>query len=197
VNIFKEYLAYECSGTPVDCVKLASHVYFKDVNFDLCVSGINHGSNAAINIIYSGTMSAAMEGSILGIPSVGFSYMDVNANADFSGSSHYARKIIEQMLDHSFGKCNLLNVNIPKIPLEDIKGMKICKQGKSGWTQDFVEAKDPQGDPYYWMTGEFLLRDKDEDTDIKALANGFVSIVPSKHDLTSYVGLEEMAYFAE
>ncbi len=184
--------AYECSGTPVDCVKIARHVFFKDIKFDLCVSGINHGSNAAINIIYSGTMSAAMEASLADIPSIGFSLMDVSEGADFSGSQHYARKLIPFALSHEFVHSKLLNVNIPKLPISDIKGMKICKQGRSGWSEEFIEAKDPRGNPYYWMAGDFVLYEESPDTDINALGEGFVSVVPSMHDLTSYPGIEEL-----
>ena len=192
VNHYPGIEAYECSGTPVDCVKIARKVFFKDINFDLCVSGINHGSNAAINIIYSGTMSAAMEASLAGIPSIGFSVLDVSHDADFTGSQHYARKIIPFALSHQFVQSKLLNVNIPNLPTAEIKGMKICRQGKSGWSEEFVESKDPRGNPYYWMAGEFVLHEEGHDTDIKALGEGYVSIVPSMHDLTSYPAIDEL-----
>jgi len=184
--------AYECSGTPVDCVKIARHVYFEKITFDLCVSGINHGSNAAINIVYSGTMSAAMEASITGIPSIGFSLMNVAYDANFEGSKHYARKIIDFALSHKFEHSKLLNVNIPDLPISEIKGMRICKQGKSGWAEEFVEAKDPRGKPYYWMAGHFVLNEEDHDSDIHALGNDYVSIVPSMHDLTSHPAINEL-----
>ena len=192
VDHYEGIQAYECSGTPVDCVKIARHVYFPDVKFDLCVSGINHGSNAAINIIYSGTMSAAMEASLAGIPSIGFSLLDVSHGADFTASKAYAKKIIEFSLNHSFQNSKLLNVNIPNLPLKDIKGMKVCKQGKSGWSEEFIEAKDPRGKPYYWMAGAFVLHEESPDSDINALDNGYVSIVPSMHDLTAYPAIEEL-----
>lgn len=192
VDHYGDIKAYECSGTPVDCVKIARHVFFPDIKFDLCVSGINHGSNAAINIIYSGTMSAAMEASLAGIPSIGFSLLDVSHDADFRASKVYAEKIIEFSLHHSFQNSKLLNVNIPNLPVEEIKGMKVCKQGKSGWSEEFVESKDPRGRPYYWMAGEFILHEESPDSDINALGNGFVSIVPSMHDLTAYPAIEEL-----
>lgn len=184
--------AYECSGTPVDCVKIARHVFFPNIQFDLCVSGINHGSNAAINILYSGTMSAAMEASLAGIPSIGFSLLDLSYNADFTASQHYAAKLISFALSHQFEHSKLLNVNIPNLPLEEIKGMKVCKQGKSGWSEEFLEAKDPRGRPYYWMAGDFILHEESPDSDINALGNGYVSVVPSMHDLTSYPAIPEL-----
>lgn len=184
--------AYACSGTPVDCVKIARHVFFPDVKFDLCVSGINHGSNAAINILYSGTMSAAMEASLAGIPSIGFSLLDVSPDADFTASKHYAGQLINFALSHQFESSKLLNVNIPNLPLTEIKGIKVCKQGKSGWSEEFVESKDPRGKPYYWMAGEFILHEESPDSDINALGNGYVSVVPSMHDLTAYPAIDEL-----
>ncbi len=189
VDVFEGIDAYECSGTPVDCVKLAKSVILKDRKVDLCVSGINHGSNASINIIYSGTMSAAMEASLEGIPSIGFSYLDYSFEADFSGPRHFARQIIDYALNKKLGDAQLLNVNIPALPLADIKGIKVCKQAEGTWTEDFVESKDPRGESYYWMTGEFILESKETDTDIWALNNGYVSVVPSMHDLTHHTAL--------
>ncbi|MEL6389941.1 MAG: 5'/3'-nucleotidase SurE [Bacteroidota bacterium] len=192
VDVFDGIEAYECSGTPVDCVKLAKSVVLKDRPVDLCVSGINHGSNASINIIYSGTMSAAMEASLEGIKSIGFSYLDFSFEADFSGAKHYADLLIRYALGHSFGETNLLNVNIPKLPVEDIKGFRVCRQADGNWTEEFIESKDPRGEKYYWMTGVFLLDDQSEDTDIWALNNGYVSVVPSMHDLTSYKSIGKL-----
>jgi len=189
--------AYKCSGTPVDCVKIARNVMYKDIDFDLCVSGINHGSNAAINIIYSGTMSAAMEASLEGIPAIGFSLCDISMEADFAAATHYAAVMIRWALDHEFKKSLLLNVNIPKLPIEDIKGIKVCCQGKSAWKEDFMEVKNPRGESYYWMTGEFVLYEEAEDTDIRALGEGYISVVPSMHDLTAHPALEEFRYLEE
>lgn len=186
VDVFEGIDAYECSGTPVDCVKLAKSVILKNRKIDLCVSGINHGSNASINIIYSGTMSAAMEASIEGIPSIGFSYLDFSFEADFTSCKYYAKLIIEYTLDQKLGKASLINVNIPKLTIEEIKGIRVCKQAEGNWTEDFVESKDPRGQSYYWMTGEFYLESKEDDTDIWALNNGYVSVVPSMHDLTDH-----------
>lgn len=186
VDIFSGIEAYECSGTPADCVKLAKNVILKDRNIDLCVSGINHGSNASINIIYSGTMSAAMEASIEGINSIGFSLLDFSFNADFSAAAHYARKLSHEVLRNGLQDCNLLNVNIPAVPLKDINGVKVCRQADGNWNETFQEGKDPRGQKYYWLTGEFLYNDHEEDTDLYALEKNYVSVVPSGHDLTEH-----------
>jgi len=189
VDVFDDIPAYECSGTPVDCVKLAKQVILKNRKVDLCVSGINHGSNASINIIYSGTMSAAMEASIEGIPSIGFSHLDYSFEADFSAAKHYAKKIIEHTLNEGMGDAKLLNVNIPNLPLTEIKGVKVCRQAEGTWNEEFVESKDPRGQSYYWMTGSFSLHTEDKNTDIWALQNNYISVVPSKHDLTDHHAL--------
>lgn len=185
-----EIEAYECSGTPVDCVKLAKHVLLKERSIDLCLSGINHGSNASVNIIYSGTMSAAMEASIEGIPSIGFSLLDYSFEADFSASVHFARIISKYVLEHGISNCNLLNVNIPRLPLEEIIGIKVCRQAEGRWIEDFTEGLDPRSQKYYWLTGNFVVDDNGEDTDIHALENGYVSVVPSWHDLTRYPAIQ-------
>ncbi len=186
--------SYECSGTPVDCVKLAHHVVAKNKGreIDLCISGINHGSNASLNIIYSGTMSAAMEASLEGIPAVGFSLLHYSWDADFEPSKYFVRQICEFMLNNTLETTKLLNVNIPKLPLADIKGIKVCRQAVGRWIEAFVESKDPSGKPYYWMSGKYELLDSGDDHDIWALENGYVSVVPSNHDLTYYQGINEM-----
>ena len=186
VDVYPGTLAYECSGTPVDCVKLAKSIVLADRNIDLCVSGINHGSNASINIIYSGTMSAAMEASLEGIPSIGFSFLDYSFEADFSTPRHYTKRVIEYVLKNGMGLASLLNVNIPVLPLEEVNGIKICRQAKGNWTEEYREAKDPRGQSYYWLTGEFQIESEDTESDIWALRNGFVSVVPSMHDLTQH-----------
>ena len=153
VDTFDDVMAYECSGTPVDCVKLAKHVLLPDREIDLCVSGINHGSNASINIIYSGTMSAAMEAALEGINSIGFSLNDYSLEADFEGAKYYASKVIERVLNHGITDCDLINVNIPAIPKEEIKGMKMCHQAEGRWVEEFVEGINPRGQKIllaYW-----------------------------------------------
>ena len=196
-KVFEGITSYSCSGTPVDCVKLAKNVIWKDRTIDLCVSGINHGSNASINIIYSGTMSAAMEASLEGIDSIGFSLLDFSYNADFSAAKHYANAISKMALSKAFDQCKLLNVNIPKLPLEEIKGIKVCRQGDGYWVEDFQEGADPRGRKYYWLSGEFINKEKGEDSDIWALANGYVSIVPSGHDLTIHPAIQTMKYLED
>ncbi len=178
--------AYQCSGTPVDCVKLAvAKVLHRKP--DICLSGINHGANHSINVIYSGTMSAAVEAAIESIPSVGFSLLDFSIEADFAASRHYARAIVEHMLTTKWDKHLVLNVNIPKGDLSLIKGIKICKQAYAKYEEDFVERHDPSGKKYFWLTGEFVNFDKARDTDVWALKNNYVSVVPVQFDLTNYV----------
>lgn len=185
VDIFEGIEAYSCSGTPVDCVKIAVDKVLHRKP-DICLSGVNHGANHSINVIYSGTMSAAMEASIESIPAVGFSLLDYGANPDFSASQHYARIIVKKMLKKKLPKHFLLNVNIPKLSMEEIKGYKICKQAYAKYMESFLDRKDPHGRNYYWLTGEFVNFDKTKDSDVWALANGYVSVVPVQFDLTNY-----------
>ena len=192
VNIFPGIESWESSGTPVDCVKLAKNVVLKDRQIDLCVSGVNHGSNASINIIYSGTLSAAMEASLENIRSVGFSLLDFSFDADFEPAKPWIRHIIEFMLARPFKTGQLLNVNIPKLPAEQIKGLRLCRQADARWKEKMVEGRYPSGQPYYWLSGEFYNNDMAEDTDVWALDNGYISVVPSMHDLTSYPALESL-----
>ena len=184
--------AFECSGTPVDCVKIAKSVLLEGRTPDLCVSGINHGSNAAVNIIYSGTMSAAMEASLEGVPSIGFSYLDYAADADFSVCRPYVEKIMAQVLEHGMAGGSLYNVNIPKLPANEIKGIKVCRQADARWVEKYRAGEDPRGRPYYWLTGEFVNNDPDEDADANALLAGYVSLVPSHHDLTDHRTFERL-----
>jgi len=178
--------AYACSGTPVDCVKLAvDKVLHRKPT--ICLSGINHGANHSINVIYSGTMSAALEASIESIPSIGFSLLDLSIEADFTAAAHFAGIIIEKVLaDKNLDKHLCLNVNIPKVEAKLIKGIKICKQAYAKYEEKYVERKDPYGKKYYWLTGEFINFDKSKDTDVWALKNNYVSVVPVQFDLTNY-----------
>jgi 5'-nucleotidase len=194
VDAFEGVDAYECSGTPVDCVKLAKNVLLKGRIIDLCVSGINHGSNASINIIYSGTMSAAMEASLEGVNSIGFSHLDYSFEADFTAARHFASIIIEKVLKEGLVNCSLLNVNIPIGKIEEIKGIKVCKQGDGSWVEDFQEGIDPRGQKYYWLTGKFVNQDGHPLADIKYLDENYVTVVPSGHDLTKYNAIEELTY---
>lgn len=187
VDTFKDLgvEAYQCSGTPVDCVKLATDKVLKEKP-DICLSGINHGSNASINVIYSGTMSAAMEAAVEGIPSAGFSLMDFNFDADFFVSKEVAFQVAKRMLRETLPPHFLLNVNIPKVRKSEYKGLRICRQAAASWAESFDKRVDPRGRDYYWMTGKFLNRDMGEDTDIEALKNGFASIVPVSIDFTDF-----------
>lgn len=182
---------YSCSGTPVDCVKLAVNELIKEKP-DLCVSGINHGSNSSINVIYSGTMSAAVEAGIEGIPAIGFSLLDYDWNADFEPFKKYVRKIAAEVLEKGLPEGVILNVNFPKQKEEEIKGVKICRQAKAYWKEEFDKRKTPQGKDYYWLTGEFINQDKGEDTDEWALANGYVSVVPVQFDLTAHHAIQQL-----
>jgi 5'-nucleotidase len=177
--------AWQCSGTPVDCVKLAVDKILHRKP-DICLSGINHGPNHSINVIYSGTMSAAVEAAIESIPSIGFSLMDYSIEADFSAARKYVRIIVEKLLAMTPDKHTILNVNIPALPEELIKGMKICRQAYAKYEEDFIERTDPSSRKYYWLTGKFLNMDKGRDTDVKALEQGYVSVVPIQFDLTNY-----------
>jgi len=176
---------YSCSGTPVDCVKLATREIMSRKP-DLCVSGINHGSNSSINVIYSGTMSAAVEAGIEGIPAIGFSLLDYDWNANFEVLKPFVKTIASEVLLNGLPEGVVLNVNFPKLADGQIKGAKICRQAKAKWVETFDKRKTPQGKDYYWLTGEFINEDLGEDTDEWALAHGFVSIVPVQFDLTAH-----------
>ena len=184
-------LEYSCSGTPADCVKLAVNELMPRKP-DLCVSGINHGSNSSINVIYSGTMSAAIEAGIEGIPAIGFSLLDYRWNANFSDSKKFIKKITLNALKNKIPKDVVLNVNIPTLKESEIKGIKICRQAKSYWVEEFDKRKNPLGQEYYWLTGKFIDKDKGEDTDEWALKNGFISIVPVEFDLTAHSAIKAL-----
>ena len=182
-------IEYSCSGTPADCVKLAINELMPRKP-DLCVSGINHGSNSSINVIYSGTMSAAIEAGIEGVPAIGFSLLDYSWNADFSQSKDFIRKITLNALNNGIPKGVVLNVNIPSIKKSDIKGVKICRQAKAYWVEEFDKRKNPLGQEYYWLTGKFVNKDQGEDTDEWALKNNYISIVPVEFDLTAHHAIQ-------
>jgi 5'-nucleotidase len=187
-DTFGDIPSYHCSGTPADCVKIAVDKVMHR-HPDLCVSGINHGSNSSINVLYSGTMSAAVEASIEGIPSVGFSLLDYRHEADFSAATHFAQIICEQVLQNGLAEATLLNVNIPNLKQDEIKGIKICRQAIAKWEEEYIQRQDPFGRDYYWLTGNFVNNDKGTDTDEWALANGYVSVVPVQYDLTAHHGI--------
>jgi 5'-nucleotidase len=176
---------WACSGTPADCVKLATGVLLKHKP-DLLVSGINHGSNSSISILYSGTMSAAMEGTIEGIPSIGFSLLNYKMEADFTGAQHAARAVIGQVLQHGLPTGVALNVNIPNLPPAALKGLKITRQAVGRFVEEFDQRTDPYGREYYWLTGKFYTEDHGQDTDEWALGQGYVSVCPAQIDLTAH-----------
>ena len=177
---------YSCTGTPVDCVKIAVNKILSR-RPDLCVSGINHGSNVSISVIYSGTMSAAVEGSIESIPSIGFSLCDYSIDADFNAAKKVVRALAEQVLNSGLTPNTCLNVNIPPLHINEIKGIRICRQARANWIEELDERKDPSGNSYYWLTGKFQnFEAANEDTDVWALDNGYVSVVPVQFDMTAH-----------
>lgn len=188
-------IEYACTGTPVDCVKMAINQILKKTP-DLILSGVNHGSNSSINVIYSGTMSAAIEGALEGVPSIGFSLCDYAMEADFTQAEKFVASIIANALKHKMPKGVCLNVNIPKLKAEDFKGIKVVRQAKANWVERFDERKDPYGKHYYWLTGEFVNFEPEAlDTDEWALANGYISVVPTQADLTAHNALTKLNYF--
>ncbi|MDW5287921.1 5'/3'-nucleotidase SurE [Formosa sp. PL04] len=182
---------YSCSGTPADCVKLGVREILKQTP-DLCVSGINHGSNSSINVIYSGTMSAAIEAGIEGIPAIGFSLLDYNWGANFSHAESFIKTITENTLEHGLPQGVVLNVNIPNVPKKDIKGIRVCRQARANWVEKFDKRQSPMGKDYYWLTGKFVNLDQGEDTDEWALENNYVSVVPVQFDLTAYQSIKQI-----
>jgi 5'-nucleotidase len=185
--LFEGVKAYECSGTPADCVKMARHFVLKDkIQPDVVVSGVNHGSNTSISVLYSGTMSAAIEGAIEGTPAIGFSLCDYSHDADFSHTEEYIKKITLQVLQKGLPKGVALNVNFPPKQNEKLKGVRVCRQANAKWVEEFVERHDPNGRPYFWMTGNFVNFDKGQDNDEWAIANNYVSVVPCQFDLTAH-----------
>lgn len=177
---------YACNGTPVDCVKLAFNQILPGKP-DLLVAGINHGSNAAASIFYSGTMAAALEGCINEIPSVGISLVSHNPDADLTATEFYSEKIIRKLIENGLPGSVCLNINVPDVPIEKIKGIKVCRQTKGYWQEEFEKRTDPQGKKYFWLTGKFHNSEPEaQDTDEWALKNNYVSIVPAQVDLTSY-----------
>lgn len=185
---------YKTNGTPVDCVKLAQKVILKDRKIDLILSGINHGANSSVSLIYSGTMGAAIEGSMENYPSIGFSYANYDSNIDFSGAAHYAKIIIEKVLQNSLPPYISLNVNFPNTPLTEIKGVKITRQTRGYWHEELVEKIDPNGHKYYWATGYLVDKDNGEDSCEWALNHNCVSVQPVQFDLTAYQHLETLKF---
>jgi 5'-nucleotidase len=183
---------YSCTGTPVDCVKIAVNKLLSRKP-DLCVSGINHGSNMSINVIYSGTMSAAVEGAIESIPSIGFSLLNESIDADFSAAKKVVKVVAAQVLKHGLPPDVCLNVNIPKLDKDQIKGIRVCRQARANWIEELDERHDPSGKQYFWLTGKFDNFEKGKkDTDVWALENGYVSVVPTQFDMTAHTAIKSL-----
>ncbi len=185
--------AYACSGTPSDCMKIAFDVVL-DRKPDLCLSGINHGSNAATNVIYSGTMAAAMEGALVGVNSIGLSIYEYDHGANLSVAKYYTRQLIELALNQDMPGSRLINVNFPPQELGKVKGIRICKQADAKWKERFDERTDPFGRKYYWLTGDFVNHDESEDSDVYALSQGYISVVPIRYD---YTAVEDLDFYKE
>ena len=181
--------AYACTGTPADCVKLGMDKVLEKKP-DFCFSGINHGSNASVNVVYSGTMGAAMEAALAGVPSIGFSNQDYDHQGDLTTCAKYVEEIIETAMTKGFGNSSLLNVNVPFVPVDKVKGIRICRQAVAQWTQEFDERADPYGRSYYWLTGNLENNDIGEDTDLYALEHHYVSVVPVLLDFTAHQEME-------
>ncbi len=184
---------YKINGTPVDCVKIALN-QLASRKPDILVSGINHGSNSSISIIYSGTMGGAIEGSLNGIPAVGFSLCSHSMDADFSLVKEYGEDIFLEVFKNKLNTNTCLNVNFPVINKKDFKGVKVCRQAKGVWKEEYEKRTDPHGGTYYWLTGNFKNQENGAtDTDEWALANNYASIVPVKIDLTDYDNLKSFS----
>ena len=189
----EDVLVYSLNGTPVDCVKMAFDHLFKDEKVDLVISGINHGSNAAVNVLYSGTMGAAIEAAFYNIPSIGLSLTDHNLDADFEGAVKYGTQIIKSVLTNELPRPLCLNVNVPNIPCNEIKGIRLSRQTRGYWREEFYKRTDPHGREYFWLTGSYTNYEPDaQDTDEWALANGYVSVVPVQVDMTAYNQMEQL-----
>jgi 5'-nucleotidase len=185
-----KFFGYAVEGTPADCVKLAVRSLLTEPP-DLVVSGINHGSNTAISIIYSGTVSAATEGTVLGIPSIAVS-LATWGTPDFRYAARFARKLASFVLSRKIPQKMLLNVNVPAVKEKDIKGVKITRQGKTVWDDRFEVRRDPYNKEYFWLTGDIEVIDHSDDTDHIAVMNNYISITPIQYDLTDYEMLMKM-----
>jgi 5'-nucleotidase len=186
-----DYEEYSCNGTPADCVKLAFKIVMRR-RPDFLFSGINHGTNSSINVIYSGTMAAVLEGALAGVPSVGFSLNNYSLRADFGPSAQYIKTIAAEVIANGLPEGVCLNVNIPDIPASEIKGIKVCRQAAGTWQEDFDEREDPHGSKYYWMKGVYVQTGNGENTDHSALQQGYVAVVPIQFDLTADHALQSL-----
>lgn len=182
---------YACDGTPADCVKMGLE-HFCPRRPSMVLAGINHGSNSSINIVYSATMGAVLEGCLDGCPSVGFSLLNHSPEADFSGCTAGIRHILHQLIEHPLPEWTALNVNIPRIPADQIRGIRVCRQARAAWTDSLTPFTDADGTPCWKMTGKFVCNDPGTDTDEHALAEGYISVVPIRPDLTCISAIEPL-----
>lgn len=187
----RQFFGWAVEGTPADCVKLAIRSLLKEKP-DVLVSGVNHGSNTAINIIYSGTVSAATEGTVLGIPSIAVSLTTYGPNPDFRYAAKFARKLAIFVVKKGLPEGTLLNVNVPAVKKADIRGVIVTRQGKTRWDDTFDVRRDPNNKAYYWLTGKLTIIDHSDDTDEIAVSNNYISVTPIQYDLTDYSTLEKM-----
>jgi len=185
-----EFFGYAVEGTPADAVKLGVRFLLKEKPHML-ISGINHGSNTSINIIYSGTVSAATEGTILGIPSIAVS-LTTYEEADFSYAAKVAARLALVVAEKGLPDRTLLNVNVPALPEDKIRGILVTKQGRSTWDDTFDVRRDPANREYFWLTGRMNVIDTDPETDQIAIRNGYISVTPVHYDLTDRRMLDEM-----
>ena len=191
VSMFDGVEAFSISGTPVDCVKLAIYEVLKDKP-DLILSGINHGENSSSNVLYSGTMSAAIEGAMEGVPSIGISLSNYDSDANFNQYESWVSDIISKALTDGLPEHTCLNVNIPNVPGKDIKGLRVCHQAHAFWEDRFDKRLDQFGRPYFWLTGAFSEKSDDKGSDLYALTRGYISIVPTTFDLTNYAVINQL-----
>lgn len=190
----KNYQEFSCNGTPVDCVKLGMKVVMEGQRPDLVVSGINHGSNASSNVIYSGTMGAAIEAAMEGIPSIGFSLLDYAADANFEEGRRFILEIVQRVIKTPPPPHVCLNVNIPNVAKEEIKGIQVCRQAQAYWREEYISRKDPWNGDYYWLSGEFETGALEEGTDLYALSHNYLSVVPIQYDLTDFKAINSLSY---
>ena len=186
------FTLYVCNGTPVDCVKIALNKLI-DRHPDLLLTGINHGANSSASVLYSGTMAAAIEGCMYNIPAIGFSLLDHSPKADFTPYTGYIKTIIETVMKNGLDRGTCLNVNIPKIPVNDIKGIRVCRQARGYWMEEFDRRTDPNNREYYWLTGDFFNEEPEaKDTDEWVLKNNYISMVPVQIDMTCYKSMDKI-----
>lgn len=191
-NMFPGVETYSCTGTPVDCVKIGINKVLNNRVPDLIVSGVNHGTNIATNILYSGTMSAAVEGALENIPSIGFSHENHGWDVDLDICRPIISATIKNVLENGLGANTCLSVNIPHVKEGEIKGVKICRQAQAYWEDTFDERLDPLGKPYYWLTGDFVNHDEGTDADFNALKAGYATVVPVQFDMTAYKEIKKL-----